>query len=411
MIQIREPLRDRVERARRLLTPNYRPQPVIFTGGQGPYLFDTEQKKYLDFAAGIAVSALGHGHPVLSAAIAEQARSVLHVSNLYFTGPEIELAEKLTSLSFADRVFFANSGTEANEAAMKLARRYMRLVRGEDRFEFVCAERSFHGRTWASISATGQPKYHRGFEPLVPGFVHVPYGDLAAIRGAITDKTCAVFVEPIQGEGGVVVPPDDYLPGLRALCDEQGVLLILDEVQTGVGRTGRWWAHEHTGVTPDIMTLAKGLGGGVPVGAMLCSEAVSAGFAPGAHASTFGGNPLACAASLAVLRVIEQEGLCDHVEEIGAYLRDGLATLATKYDALGEVRGRGLLTGIVFDPDALAPADIVAACRERGLLLTIAGGEVLRLTPPLIVGRSHVDDALDMLDAAVGAVGRHGGTS
>jgi acetylornithine/succinyldiaminopimelate/putrescine aminotransferase len=258
------------ERAKAVMTPNYRPAPIVFERGQGAWLYDASGKRYLDFTAGIAVCALGHGHPALTETISNQARNLLHVSNLYLNQPSIELAERLTEICFADRVYFGNSGAEANEAALKLARCYMQSVRGEERSDFICATQSFHGRTWAAISATGQPKYHKGFAPLVPGFSHVPYNDLAAMEAAVTDQTCAIMVEPIQGEGGIIVPDPDYLPGLRKLCDDRGILLIFDEVQTGVGRTGNWFAHQHSGVEPDIMSLAKGLGGGVPIGAMFC---------------------------------------------------------------------------------------------------------------------------------------------
>ncbi len=389
------------ERAGQVLTPNYRPAPLVFEHGEGASLFDANDRRYLDFAAGIAVCALGHGHGGLSDALADQARKLLHVSNLYINRPSIELAEKLVSLCFADRVYFGNSGAEANEAALKLARRYMRLVRGEDRYTFICTEKSFHGRTWAAISATGQPKYHKGFGPLVPGFVHVPYDDLAAMEAAIDETTCAIFVEPIQGEGGVRVPSAGYLAGLRALCDQHGILLIFDEVQTGVARTGEWFAYQHEGVSPDIMTLAKGLGGGVPIGAMVCTEAVASGFAPGAHASTFGGNPLACRAGLTVLETIESEGILTHVNSVGDYLAAGLATLVEAHEGVLEVRGRGLMRGVGVDPDRVDRAAIVSRAREAGLLLTMAGPDALRLVPPLIVTEAEVDEAVSILAKAM----------
>jgi len=389
------------QRAAQVLTPNYRPAPVVFERGDGVSLFDADDRRYLDFAAGIAVCALGHGHGGLSDALADQARNLLHVSNLYINRPSIELAEKLVSLCFADRVYFGNSGAEANEAALKLARRYMRLVRGEDRYTFICTEKSFHGRTWAAISATGQPKYHKGFGPLVPGFVHVPYDDLAAMEAAIDETTCAIFVEPIQGEGGVRVPSAGYLAGLRALCDQHGLLLIFDEVQTGVGRTGKWFAHQHEGVAPDIMTLAKGLGGGVPIGAMVCTETVAHGFAPGAHASTFGGNPLACRAGLTVLETIDNQDLLDHVEEMGAYMAEGLGQLVASLDGVLDVRGRGLMRGIGVDPDRVDRAAVIGRARDAGLLLTMAGPDALRLVPPLIVKRPDIDEALLLLAKAI----------
>lgn len=384
---------DLLERAPHVFTPNYDPAPVIFERGDGVDLYDTDGKRYLDFAAGIAVSSLGHNHPALTRAISEQARKLLHVSNIWLNEPAIRVADRLTRLSFGERIYFGNSGAEANEAALKIARRYMRLVRGEDRFRFVCAEDSFHGRTWAAITATGQPKYHKGFDPLVPGFSHVPYNDLDAMARAVGDETCAVFVEPLQGEGGLIEAAPGYLAGLRRLCDDTGSLLIFDEVQTGVARTGDWFAYQHDGVAPDIMTLAKGLGGGVPIGAMVCTEQVSRGFEPGAHASTFGGNPLACSAALAVLDTIDSDGIVGHVARMGAYLRAALESLCD-LDGVHGVRGRGLLQGVVVDHDRPA---IRRAALERGLLLTQAGSDVLRLTPPLIVGQSHIDEAVSLL--------------
>ncbi len=401
MIQIEESQADVVARARRLMTPNYKPQPVIFVTGEGPFLYDRDQNRYLDFAGGIAVSCLGHNHPVLAQAIAEQAKRVLHVSNLYFNQAQIDLADRLIDRSTADRIFFCNSGAEANEAALKLARRYMRTVRGENRWKFVTAKYSFHGRTWAAISATGQPNYHEGFGPLVEGFTYVPFGDLDALEAAIDDETCAVLMEPVQGEGGVLVPPEGYLRGLREVCDRKGVLLMFDEVQTGVGRTGKLWAHEHEAVRPDVFTIAKGLAGGVPIGAMLCTEEVSKGFSPGAHASTFGGNPLACRAALAVLDVIEKEGLIAHVERVGAHLRSEVDALSTRVPGLTGARGRGLLAGVGVDPSVIDRAAIIDRCRRLGLLITQAGPDALRFTPPYIVSRSHVDDAVATLERAL----------
>jgi predicted acetylornithine/succinylornithine family transaminase len=401
VIQIEESQADVVARARRLMTPNYKPQPVIFVTGEGPFLYDRDQNRYLDFAGGIAVSCLGHNHPVLAQAIAEQAKRVLHVSNLYFNQAQIDLADRLIDRSTADRIFFCNSGAEANEAALKLARRYMRTVRGENRWKFVTAKYSFHGRTWAAISATGQPNYHDGFGPLVEGFTYVPFGDLDALEAAIDDETCAVLMEPVQGEGGVLVPPEGYLRGLREVCDRKGVLLMFDEVQTGVGRTGKLWAHEHEAVRPDVFTIAKGLAGGVPIGAMLCTEEVSKGFTPGAHASTFGGNPLACRAALAVLDVIEKEGLIAHVERVGAHLRSEVDALSARVPGLTGARGRGLLAGVGVDPSVIDRTAIIDRCRKLGLLITQAGPDALRFTPPYIVSRSHVDDAVATLERAL----------
>ena len=387
-------------RASAHFTQNYRPAPLAFVRGEGVYLYTHDGERYLDFAAGIAVNSIGHNHPAMTQALSDQARRLLHVSNLFINTPAVELSEALVQRSFADQVYFCNSGAEANEAAMKMARRYMQLIRGEDRFEFICAQKSFHGRTWAAISATGQPKYHEGFAPLVPGFKHVPYNDLDAMRAAVTSQTCAIMVEPIQGEGGVVEAQAGYLKGLRELCDAEGILLIFDEVQSGVGRTGTWFAHQYDGVTPDIMALAKGLGGGVPIGATLCTLEAGKGFAPGAHASTFGGNPLACRAGLTVLAVIEREGLVEHAKAMGEALTIRFDQLISNHKILVGHRGRGLLRGLVTEPGTDRVA-IVGAAREQGLLITTAGDDVLRLCPPLIVGEAHLDEAIERLDRAL----------
>lgn len=392
---------DLATRAAKVYTPNYRPAPIVFAHGDGVWLTDVDGHRYLDFAAGIAVCALGHNHPAMTRALTEQAGKLLHVSNLFLNAPAVKLAETLVRLSFGDRVYFGNSGAEAVEAALKMARRYMRLVKGEDRYTFLCAEKSFHGRTWAAISATGQPKYHAGFGPLVPGFEHVPYNDLDAMAAAIDETTCAIFVEPVQGEGGVVPAAPGYLAGLRALCDDHGILLIFDEVQTGVGRTGEWFAYEHDGVAPDIMTLAKGLGGGVPISALVCTEEVSHGFAPGAHASTFGGNPLACHTAQAVLDTLEADGLVEHAARMGAHLHAALEGLVSKHDGVVKARGRGLLRGLVVDPAKVDRAAVVEAARDGGLLMTSAGSDTLRLCPPLNVGSAHIDDAVARLDQAL----------
>lgn len=388
------------ERARASFTRNYRPAPLAFVRGEGVYLYTHDGERYLDFAAGIAVNAIGHNHPALTSALADQARKLLHVSNLFINTPAVELSEALIERSFADQVYFCNSGAEANEAAMKMARRYMQVVRGENRFEFICALQSFHGRTWAAISATGQPKYHKGFAPLVPGFKHVPYNDLDAVRAAIGPQTCAVMVEPLQGEGGVIEAEEGYLKGLRTLCDEAGILLIFDEVQTGIARTGNWFAHQKEGVSPDIMALAKGLGGGVPIGATLCTDEAGQGFEPGAHASTFGGNPLACRAGQTVIEVIEREGLVEHSRQMGEALTTRFEQLVAQHEVLVGYRGRGLLRGLVTAEDADRAA-IVSAARDHGLLITMAGDDTLRLCPPLIVGEAHLDEAIERLDQAL----------
>jgi len=383
-----------IELGKRYLSKNYRQLPVVFVRGEGSYLWDAEGKRYLDCVGGIAVCALGHAPPRVVEVVRAQVATLLHVSNLYYNEPQIHLAQFLVEHSFADRVFLCNSGAEANEAAVKLARRYQREVRGEDRYDVLCAEGSFHGRTLAMIAATGQEKYRQGFGPMPPGFRHVPYGDVEAMRRAVDDRTAAVMVEPIQGEGGVVVPPSGYLAGLRSLCDEAGVLLILDEVQTGMGRTGKLFAHEHDGVKPDIMTLAKALGAGFPIGAMLSTEEVASGFAPGAHASTFGGNALGSAVALATCEVIAQPAFLSRVEAAAERLTRQCAAFREKYPFVKEVRGRGLLQGVVIEIDG---AKVVERCLAQGLLLNHIGGRVLRFAPPLTISDAEIDQAVQIL--------------
>jgi len=378
----------------RYLVNTYGRFPVVLAKGRGVRLWDVEGKEYLDFAAGIAVDVLGHGHPKVVEAIKAQAETLLHVSNLYHIEPQIRFARALCDHSFADKVFFCNSGAEANEAAIKLARRYAKERWSSDRFEIVCMRDSFHGRTMATVSATGQEKYQHGFEPLLPGFKHIPFNDLRAAKQAIDSRTCAVLVEPIQGEAGVRVPDDDYLPGLRQLCSEREVLMMLDEVQTGMGRTGRLFAYEHWGIEPDIMTLAKGLGGGLPIGAMLAKEAVARAFVPGSHASTFGGNPFVTAVATAVLTAILDEQLPQRAAKIGGYLLARLQELAAGCSLVKEARGKGLILAL----ELTAPAKpIVDQCLVRGLLVLTAGDQVLRLVPPLIIGEPEVDEALAIL--------------
>jgi predicted acetylornithine/succinylornithine family transaminase len=380
-------------------TPNYGRAPICLVRGDGMRVWDSEGREYLDFAAGIAVAALGHCHPRVTGAIREAAATLLHVSNLYHTAPQIHLAKLLCEHSFADRVFFCNSGAEANEAALKLARKYAKERYASDRYEVIATRNSFHGRTLATVTATGQEKYQHGFEPLMPGFKHVPYNDLRAMERALDSRTAAVLVEPIQGEGGVNVPDDDYLPGLRKLCDASGALLILDEVQTGVGRTGRLWAYEHSGIEPDVMTLAKGLANGVPIGAMLTRDEFALVLGPGTHASTFGGTPFVASVALAALQTVIGEQIPERAATMGRYLTDGLRDLGKASAAVREVRGRGLLIGAELDRPA---GPVVDACREAGLLVLTAGERVLRLTPPLIVGRDDCDRALAIIGRALG---------
>ncbi len=381
--------------AARCLANTYARFPVALVRGSGVRVRDAEGKTYLDFAAGIAVDVLGHCHPKVVEAIRVQAETLLHVSNLYYIEPQIRLARALSEQSFSGKVFFCNSGAEANEAAIKLARRYAKARWSSDRYEIVCMRDSFHGRTMATVTATGQPKYSQGFEPLLPGFKHIPFNDLAAAERAIDSRTCAVLVEPIQGEGGVRVPDDDYLPGLRQLCSEREVLLMLDEVQTGMGRTGRLFAYEHSGIEPDVMTLAKGLGGGLPIGAMIAKETVADAFVPGSHASTFGGNPFVTTVALTVLTEILDARLSDRAAKIGAYFLERLQQLATRYPFVKEARGKGLMLAL----ELTVPAKpIVDRCLQRGLLILIAGDQVLRFVPPLIIGEAEVDEAMRILD-------------
>ncbi len=382
------------------LMRTYRRAPVAFISGQGARLTDAEGKTYLDFVAGIAVTALGHNHPALTAAIRAQASRLLHVSNLYHIPQQAELARWLVEHSAFERAFFCNSGAEANEAAIKLARKFGK-TRGAGRFEIIVAEHSFHGRTMGTLAATAQPKYQQGFEPLPPGFVPVPFNDLEALTRAAGAATCAVMLEPVQGEGGIHVASADYLRGVRRLCDERGLLLIFDEVQTGIGRTGKLFAYEHAGVVPDVIALAKGLGGGVPIGAMLARGGAAATFSPGDHGSTFGGNPLACAAALAVLTTIEADGLVEHAASVGHYLFGRLQALGRAHRVITDVRGIGLMAAVELSVDAAA---VVDACRDRGLLVNAVKPNTLRLVPPLIITPADVDEASEILDAALAAV-------
>ena len=387
-----------LEWAAKYHTPNYARAPICLVRGDGVRVWDSDGKEYLDFGAGIAVASLGHCHPRVTGAIREAAATLLHVSNLYHTAPQIHLAKLLCDHSFADRVFFCNSGAEANEAALKLVRKYAKERYASDRYEVIATRNAFHGRTFATVTATGQEKYQHGFEPLVPGFKHVPYNDLRAMERAIDNRTAALIVEPIQGEGGVIVPDDDYLPGLRKLCDASGALLILDEIQTGVGRTGTLWAYEHSGIEPDVMTLAKALANGVPIGAMLTREEVACALGPGTHGSTFGGTPFVTSVALATLQTVLGEKIPERAARMGRRLMDGLRRTAQGPAGIREVRGRGLLIGVELDRPV---SPIVDACRDAGLLVLSAGEKVLRLVPPLIVEESHCDRALEIVDAAL----------
>jgi len=379
---------------------NYARYPITLVRGEGAYVFDDAGNRYLDFVAGIAVNTLGHAHPALVKAISKQASTMLHCSNLYHIPKQTELADKLVWLSGLGKAFFCNSGAEANEAAIKIARKYFHDA-GSDRRTVITATNSFHGRLLSTLTATGQDKVKIGFDPLPPGFVHVPLNDIEALKSAINDQTAAVLLEPLQGEGGVNIADPEYLHDVRRLCDEHGLLLMFDEVQTGIGRTGKMFAFEHAGIRPDVLTLAKGLGGGVPIGAMLASEKVSAAFGAGAHGSTFGGNPLSCAAALAVLAAIESEGLLNNVNEQSARLKAGLQALVEKFPMAVTVRGSGLLLGLGCS-DAVAP--VIEACKLKGLLLLSAGPNVVRLLPALNIRSDQVDEALAILEAAFDVV-------
>ncbi|HEO71514.1 MAG TPA: aspartate aminotransferase family protein, partial [Candidatus Hydrogenedentes bacterium] len=376
----------------------YGDRSIALTRGQGVTLWDADGKQYTDFFSGIAVTNLGHCHPEVTKAICDQANKLVHVSNLYYIQPQVELAALLVKHSFAERWFFCNGGAEANEAALKLARRYW-AVKGTPKPDVIAMEQSFHGRTMLTITATGQPKYHKGFEPMFPGIHHVPFDDVGAIEAAITPQVGAIIVEPIQGEGGVRVPGDDYLRQLRTLCDEKDVLLIFDEVQTGLGRTGSLFAYEQAGMAPDIMTLAKGLANGVPIGAMGCTAQCASGFEPGSHACTFGGNPLSAAAAVATLKVLVRPGFIEEAAKVGSYFFEKLRGLAQKYDRIVEVRGRGLMIGVEMkDP----VKDLIDKMIEAGIICGPAGPNVLRFLPPLIVAKDDVDRVVSLLDAFLG---------
>ncbi len=390
------PTEELKDDAAKYLMQTYARQPVSIVRGRGAKVYDLEGREYIDFVGGIAVNILGHGHPDLVHAIQRQAAQLIHVSNLYYTEPQVKLAQWLVDHSFADRVFFCNSGAEANEAAIKLARRYAHEKYGPGRFEIITMKNSFHGRTLATITATGQEKVQKGFEPLMPGFAYAPFNDFQALKDLVTDKTAAIMLEPIQGEGGVHVANEEYLKNVRELCRERDVLLIFDEVQTGMGRTGTFFAYEHFGIEPDVMTLAKGLGGGMPIGACLARESVAAVFTPGTHASTFGGNPLACAAALAVCRVLLEGRLLEQAKRMGEYLVKGLADCKDRHRVVRDVRGMGLLQGMELDIDART---VVSDCLARGLLINATSDHVLRFAPPFVITQREIDKLIETLSA------------
>jgi len=374
--------------------------PITLVRGQGARVWDEDGQEYLDFVGGWAVNSLGHCHPVVTEAVNEQAQILIHTSNQFYTIPQIRLAELLVQNSCLDKVFFCNSGAEANEGAVKLARRYgQHYLNGA--YEVITAIGSFHGRTLAMVAATGQSKFQQPYLPLPVGFINVEYNSIEAIKMATTSQTCAVMLEPMQGEGGVNIPDDNYLTAVRAWCDQKGILLIFDEIQTGVGRTGTLFAYEQYGIEPDIMTLAKGLASGIPIGAIMAKDRVSV-FTPGEHGSTFGGNPLACAAGYATLKFILDNDIAENAEKVGQYLTNGLKSLRQKFQFITDVRGRGLLVALEFSRDIAE--SVVMACLERGLLVNRLKPNALRFMPPLIISNEEVDEALVILDRALSSI-------
>lgn len=390
--------KSNLEESKKFMMKNYGRLDVIFDHGIGSKLYDTNGKEYLDFVSGIAVNCLGHSHPVIIKAITEQSAKLMHVSNIYWSEPNILLAEKLCTYSGLDMAFFCNSGTEAIEAALKLGRKYGKIKGGEEKNIILSMENSFHGRTMGALTVTAQPKYQKAFMPLIPGVMYANFNDIEDVRKKINSETCAVIIEPIQGEGGIVTADINFLKEVRELCDKFEVVLIFDEVQCGMGRTGSLFAYEQFGVVPDIVCLAKALAGGFPIGAIIANEKVGSAFVPGDHGCTFGGNPLASAVSLAVISELVEGGVVEKVKEKGNYLIQKINDIKAKYDVIDEIRGRGLLLGISLKVD---PKAIINSCYEKGLLLTRAGENVIRLLPPLNVTIEDMDLAMDILEEAI----------
>ncbi len=388
---------DMLRTAKEVQLGNYAPAPFVLTHGRGRRVTDASGREYLDLSGGISVLSVGHSHPTLAAAIGEQAARLMHVSNVFYNDRAIELAEAICARTPFDKVFFCNSGSEANEALLKLARRYHHDRGDAKRVEFVSTVNSFHGRTMGSLSLTGQSKYHTGMGPLVQGVSFIDYNDLAALDAAVTERTAAVIFEPIQAEGGIIVATEEFMKGARRICDERGALFFLDEIQTGYGRTGRFLAQEWFDVVPDACSLAKGIGGGFPLGAMAVTERLAKALPPGSHASTFGGNPLACAAGLAVLRIIDDEALVENALRLGGYLGDRLTEMDARLSSTVGTRGLGLLRGLVLAED-VDPGATITALHAAGLLLTLAGGRVVRISPALNVTRDELDEGLAVLE-------------
>jgi acetylornithine/N-succinyldiaminopimelate aminotransferase len=374
---------------------NYKRLPRVIVKGEGCYLYDADGNKILDMFPGWAVSGIGHCHPKVVEAIRKQAGTLLHIDNTFFSEQQGQLAKLLSERGFGGKCFFCNSGAEANEAALKLAR----LATADGKYKFITAEGSFHGRTFATVTATAQPKYHEGFLPLLPGFIYVPFNDIKALEKAFGDEVCAVMVEPIQGEGGINVATKEYLETIRQMCDEKGAVMILDEVQTGMGRTGKWFAYQHSDIEPDIVTMAKALGGGVAIGAMMAKEELAAKLVPGKHASTFGGNCLACAAGIAVVEAIEEDKLLDNAVKMGEYAKQKLLQLKQKYPIIDSVRGIGLMIGVQLTGPGSA---IVDKCLAKGLRINCTNNTVLRFMPAMIVTKEQIDEAINILESAMG---------
>ena len=383
------------EESKKYIMNTYKRLPLFIVKGRGNRIYDSEGREYLDFINGLAVNNLGHCNPRITVAFQKQAQRLVHTSNLFYTEPQVRLARLLVENSFADKVFFCNSGAEANEAAIKLIRKYFK-EKGEGRYEIITAYNSFHGRTMATITATGQERFHKGYEPLLPGFTYVPYNDITSMEKAITDKTAAVMVEPIQGEGGVNIPDKNYLNQLRRICDSNGILLVLDEVQTGIGRTGKLFAYQHSDIKPDIMTLAKGLGNGLPIGAMLAVDEVAQAFTPGSHASTFGGTPLVCSAAIEVLKTLtEDEIILDNCVRMGKYIMEELRELREKYPhIIKDVRGKGLMIGMELN---IKGEDVVQECIKKGIVINCTMERVLRFLPSLDIDRLDIDTLINTL--------------
>jgi acetylornithine/N-succinyldiaminopimelate aminotransferase len=383
------------------IAPTYGRPPIVLDRGAGVYLYDLENNRYLDFIGGIAVNSLGHAVPEIIGAIAQQTAKLMHVSNLYHTAPHVQLAKLLVDHAFPSKIFFCNSGSESIEAALKFTRRWAFGIGGEDKHEIVSFQDSFHGRTYGAISATAQPKYHEGFKPMLPGMVYLPFNDVDALDKAISaERTATVIVEPVQGEGGVNTAQIEFLKHLRALCDERQVALIFDEIQCGLCRTGKLFAYQHHGIEPDIMTLAKPLAGGLPIGAVMMKPHIAEALKPGLHGSTFGANPVACHTALAVVQKMIDENIAEQATKTGEALTNGLRALQTKHSDIKDIRGSGLLIGIEFEDKI---DGILAACREKGLLVGSAGENVLRFAPPLILEQAHIDEALAILDEVLTA--------